>query len=262
MLSQASLLILIISDILTALIAIVAYRKNPNSATNKLFSLLCVALIGWTAASYFANSDVGVTLSQTNIIFIKIAFVLTSLQNLFFLLLIKTFPDSSLRISKFWMFLVIMFVLIAGALPFSGPFFISHNDGMTVPGPGMMVIMLSILVFTITGLTMLVRKLHRLSGIAKNQARFLILAAVIIWALIPLSVGILPILFNLGIAYTLSPLIALLFSLTIAYAVIRQRLFDIRPIAARSLSYSLFLIALVVAYVVVAFGVSSLFGKK
>ncbi len=260
MLSKAAVLVLVIANVSTLLIALIAYRKNPDSATNRLFGLLSLSLIGWTTSSYLANQ--GENISAEGFIFLRVAFVFTGLQNLFFLLLIQTFPSTRLMMKRFWAIVVIGFGLISAGLPFSGPFFAAYTNDMLKPGPGMMLLMLSILTFTITGITLLVRKLHRLNGPARNQSRFLILAAIILWGLVPLSVGILPIMFNIGLAYALSPVIALLFSITIAYAVVRQRLFDIRPVAARSLSYGLFLLALVVAYVVVAFGISNLIGKK
>ncbi len=260
MLAKTALLILVISNIVTLLIGLVAYRKNPESATNRLFGLLSLALIGWSSASYLSN--LGDSVSAEAFMFTRIAFVFTGLQNLFFLLLIHTFPSTRLLMKRFSVVIVVGFGLVVACLPLSGPFFAADMHGMLMPGPGMLLLMVSLVIFAIAGITLLVRKLHRLSGPAKNQSRFLIVAAIILWGLVPLSVGVLPILLNLGFAFAVSPLIALLFAMTLAYAVIRQRLFDIRPVAARSLSYGLFLVALVVAYMAVAFGISSLFGKK
>ncbi len=261
MLSKAALVILAISNVLTFLIGLIAYRKNPDSATSRLFGLLSLALIGWSTASYIANLG-GSSVSELSYLSMRIAFTFTPLLNLFFLLLVHTFPSPRLLMERFWVVILVGSGLLLAYLPFSGQFFASYKDNMVMPGLGMTLIMLSMITFTLSGIAILVNKLRSLSGTAKNQSRFLIVAAVILWGLIPVSIALLPMLLDAGFAYFLSPIIVLLFALTIAYAVVRQRLFDIRPVAARSLSYGLFLLVLVVAYMAVAFGISSFIGKK
>lgn len=259
MINTIGITLLILSSLINLALAIKVYAKNPRASANRLFSLLALSVIGWSTANYL-----GIHIVNTSQYFflIKIAFTFLTLQNLFFLLFIGTFPSQRLTLNKLFAIIYIAGSLSVAALPYSGSFFATYTDGLN-PAMGAMIFMLWLLFSVVAGFILLISRLRHMNGPARNQSRFLLTSAVILWVLIPLHDVVLNTLLPYFFLFRLiSPLLALLFSLTLAYAVIRRRLFDIRPIAARTFAYVLFLGVLVVVYVIAAFGVTTLLKLK
>lgn len=266
MLANIALVTLALSSVVNLLLGYSVLSKNFGGAVNRLFALLSVALVGWSTSEYLgiAGSRFSLALGSDFVFLsLHLIFSFLALQNVSFFLLASYFPEQRLLKRRVFTLLATVFGLLVVVLPFSGDFFaqnmIMDGEHTLMPGPGMMITMISILFFAIAGFVVLKRKLAYLTDQAKNQARYLIVAGAILWVLVPIVDFVLPTIFGWSFAYVLSPVLTLLFALTIAYAIVKQRLFDIRPIAARSVSYGLFLITLVIVYVVVAFGLSSLF---
>jgi len=261
MIATIGLVILAASSVANLLLGYVVFNKNRAHRANQLFGVLSVALVGWSTAAHYGILGASQLSPDVVFLFLRLVFSFVALQNLAFFLFIAIFPGQRVTINRLFASVITLFGSIMVVLPFSGDFFASYMDTQLMPGPGMMILMLSILFFAIGGLSVLGSKLRHLDIQSKNQARYLMVAAVILWVLVPVVDFILPTFLGLNFSYILSPVVALLFALTIAYAIIRERLFDIRPVVARSASYGLFLITLVVGYVAIAFAISNFFIK-
>ena len=97
------------------LLGLFTLSKNIKSATNLLFSILCVALIGWTTANYFS-----LHLTDANSIFLSIKFIFAFvvLQNTAFFLFVNIFPSPvyTLNKSKSGLYALLSAVLLTLAL--------------------------------------------------------------------------------------------------------------------------------------------------
>lgn len=260
MIAQIGLLALILSVVINAVLGYMAYSKNPSGTANRLFGLLCLSLIGWTITDFLGV--LGVADPVRAFAFIKIALMFVALQNLCFFLLLGTFPGTRLTMNRLVAGVYTAAAVVAIILPFTGSFFATYDTDI-VPSVGMMLWMVILVFSIISGFVLLGLRLKRQTGQARNQVRYLVVAAIIVWVLIPITDFILPNLPKDHVAsQAISPIVALLFALTLGYAIIRQRLFDVRPLAARSLAYGLFILTLVVAYVLAAFAIPALLKLK
>jgi signal transduction histidine kinase len=96
------------------------------------------------------------------------------------------------------------------------------------------------------------------AGVLRNQLLYLITASVLLLVLVPLTNFVLPIVFTNTTFVALSPLYTFAFAAIIAYAIVRQKLFDIRLVVARSAAYALVVATLALIYGGLIFTVSRL----
>jgi hypothetical protein len=93
----------------------------------------------------------------------------------------------------------------------------------------------------------------------RAQIKFIKLAAIVLWVVVPITNLIFTLVFKTLLFTLFSPIYSLAFSSVIAYAIVKQKLFDIRLIVARSVVYGLVLLTLSLMYSTIIFGLSLLF---
>ncbi|OGL35000.1 hypothetical protein A3F38_02870 [Candidatus Saccharibacteria bacterium RIFCSPHIGHO2_12_FULL_48_21] len=234
--------------------------KNVRSATNVLFAILCVALIGWTTANYFS-----VTLTNPQSIFasIKVIFAFVVLQNTAFLLFVRIFPATHGNFAWLWIRIYILLSAFIGAMALGGLFFEGYEytsqGGFNLLAAPPIGLFIAHAVFSIGwSIKKLFSRYKNSTGILRNQLLFLITASLLLLVLVPLTNFFLPIIFKNSTFVNLSPIYTSLFAGIIAYAIIKQKLFDIRLAVARSVAYILSLVTLVATYSFVLFTASQL----
>jgi signal transduction histidine kinase len=218
-----------------------------------------VALIGWTTGNYQSiNSTVGSTIFNS----IKVIFCFVIIQNAAYFLFVNTFPNSEIRLQNKY---VKAYVLISGILvilALLGVFFAGYaydgNNFELKPSP-LIALFLTHAIFSIFGgIGTLWYRLRQASGVVKNQLLYLIFASVLLMVVVPLTNFLLPLFLNNNMFVQFSPIYTLLFASIIGYAIVRQKLFDIRLIVARSVAYILILATITSIYTGSVFVVSSL----
>lgn len=231
---------MLLANITVFLLGIFTLSKNIRSATNILFAVLCSALIGWTTANYFS-----LYLTDPEEIFLSIRFVFlfVVLQNTAFFLFVNIFPSakSTLNPAKVKVFLLLSFVV--GAIAFTGLVFKGYsyqNEQLSLLASPLIAAFIAHAAFSIGwGIKSLISRYKRSSDVLRNQLLFLITASVILLVVVPLTNFVLPIAFKNSTFVAFSPIYTAFFAFIIAYAVIRQKLFDIRLVVARSVAYIL-----------------------
>jgi signal transduction histidine kinase len=98
--------------------------------------------------------------------------------------------------------------------------------------------------------------IHRTRGREKMQAIYILVGFTVTPLLALITNAIIPSITHSWHSASLGPSFTVLLVGTIAYAIIKHRLFDIRSAVARSLAYALAIIALVVIYIVAVFGLA------
>ena len=243
------LIILVISIVTNFIIGLFVLFKNPRSLTNRLFALLSVSLIGWTIANYISIN----TQSYSQIFdAVLVVFLFVILQNTSYLLLIANFPHKRLSIPKAPVLVYLGLSILTVAMLFSGYIFkgyeISSNSINLVPNIGMPLFILQATISIFGGLYLLLRRIKKSTGNLRQQYRLLFYSSVFLLVFIPLTNFILPLLLNETFFVVFSPLYTLVFAALIGYAIIAQKLFDIRAVVARAVAFGVVVLIIGLIY--------------
>ncbi len=223
-----------------------------------MFAVLSSALIGWTTANYLS-----VKLKEPEQIFssIKVIFAFVVLQNMAFFLFVSIFPAVHSNLNKLKSRIYIYLSLAIGILALFGVFFKGYeysSDGefnlLSNPFIGLF---MTHAAFSIGwGMKRLISRYRSATGVLRNQLLYLITASILLLILVPLTNFLLPIAFKNTTFIAFSPIYTFLFASIIAYAIIRQKLFDIRLAVARSAAYAMVVATLALIYGGLIFAVS------
>ncbi len=254
------LLLTLLVVVLNLLLGLVAFRKNPKSATSRLFLILSIVLSLWAITNYFSV----VTTNKAQIFFwLKAVMFVTGAMFSTIYLLVKAFPGKSVNLSNKWIIAIVAFTLITQILAaFSFVFKdiqITENGITPIPGIGMPVFAANVFIFLVLAIYTLVKKYKSFKGVEKLQLRFLILGIVLTFTLATVTNFVVVNLFKVTSLVSIGPLFTLILVGSIAYAIIKHKLLDVRTVIARAVSYTL-LIAIIAVFYALFFGVlSSLF---
>ena len=235
--------------------------KNPRSATNRLFFTFAVTNAVWALFNYLSLRP---PLDSSAIFWIRAHLAVSTFHASLFLLLIVNFPRQHLAVSKNKLIPYMGLVVATMAATLSPYVFMeveSASQTSVATQPGILLPLFALVAFgsIIWGLISLVRKYRRSRGKQREQLRYILLGTSMMFALVFFCVFIPVALFQSGIFTAYLPAFTFPFVATTAYAITRHNLFDIRPIIARSVAYTLLLIILTVTYVGTIFGVSNFF---
>lgn len=234
------LVIVSIAILAILILGSVVYRRNPKSATNKLFMLLCADLALWGIATYRAvhASDHGPAL-----FWVRMVMFLAVPQAVLFFLLMHTFPRATIMLSrKFSISLLVLMVstMIVALSPylFTTVQLVPGQAPLPQPGSGMILFVPVAVGSVLAGIWQLVRKNLRARGIERVQMRYMAVGVISMFALIIFLNFFAVVLFNITAFTDYGPLFVVPFVGATAYAITRYRLMDIRVVILRSLAFS------------------------
>ncbi len=131
---------------------------------------------------------------------------------------------------------------------------LKHGKANPNPKPFIIFFILHALITIIGGFVQLIAKYRRARGVAKRQLLFILIASLVLWLIVPITNFAITLSAQTTIFIKLSPFFALVFGLFITYAIVAQKLFDIRAAVARSVAYVLVLAAVIGIYGLLVFG--------
>lgn len=252
------LLILVLASIANITIGLFSYLKNYRNLTHKLFALLSISLVGLTTTNYIsiATTTPAVIFRAVQMIMVFVVF-----QNTLFYLFVSAYPGNSLSIKRTYAKYYLIFcalVMIVGIFPgfFRG---YSVTDGSISPQPSPLIVFFIVHTVISTGgsILTLFHRYKATKGLSRSQFKFLIFASSILLVLTPLTNFVLPLTLDVSFFIPFVPVYTLLFAALIAYAIVAQKLFDIRAVVARSVAYVLSIGAVVGVYSVATIGVTN-----
>lgn len=249
---------IIISSISQILLILFVYLKGTRNLTNILFSLIGASSVAWALTSYLSV----ISLNNEGLLdIVRFIFFFVVIQNTFFYMFARTFPDSTWRHSKRWLTAYLLFSICAASVTLS-PLMITgvtvEDDILTTrPGPGMLIFASHAMLSIGYAFHTLVKKLRKSKGVAKRQIRILIVASILVWIVVPITNSVVTSLLKTAFFVELSPVYTFIFTGIIAYAIISQKLFDIRAALARSVGFVLSMGFIGIVYGVVTFGMLS-----
>ncbi len=246
---MVQLFILIIAGLINILLGLFVLLNNKKSVTNKMFCSLTFVFALWSIVTFISIHPV--ILDQLT--WVRLVLFTAALLNLFVYLTFAVFPALNFNgRSRFRVFAILYTVLVMALtlspLVFKGLKQNANGSHSPVPAPGIALFMLQTILLLGGGTLLLVRKFIRASGLQRQQFKNILIGLIISWSLIVTTNFILVLLFNVTALVALGPAFTVIFSGTVAYTIIRNRLFDIKAAVGRSVAYILSIGLLVFGY--------------
>jgi signal transduction histidine kinase len=249
-------LLAIVAALLLIGISLGVYYRRRGNQTNLIFMFLTLSLAAWSFTNYLA-----ITIPQNNstIYAIRTVLLFAAIENTLFYFFARTFPSTKFRDLPFKNKLLLAYsalvvLLLETPLIFNS---ITLKNGKANPNakPLILLFIIHALITIVAGFTQLVAKYKREKGQAKRQLLFILIASVVLWLVVPITNFAITLSAQTTTFIKLSPFYALVFGIFITYAIVAQKLFDIKAAVARSVAYVMLLVAIVGIYGVVIFGI-------
>lgn len=254
------LLVLGVAVIVNGILALLVFKNNPKSATNRVYTLLSLVISFWLIANYISLHP---AFLNTSLFWIRLSiFFATPLSALFFLLA-HTLPKNSLQLGSKKL-AILLFVTVVTMIVTVSPYAftgveIVNNSPRPTSGPGIGLFSLVSTLFSILAVYTLIKKLRKSTGFEKEQFRYVMLGILLMLGLIIVTVLLPVIFFKVNIFVTFIPVYTLVFLAMTTYAILKHRLLDIRLVVARTVSFTLLVTVIGFLYALLFAFLSSIF---
>lgn len=246
------------------LLGVVVLVKNPRQKLNQTFFFLLVSLVGWVWANTLSNLT---NIPDRQILIYNYAtFLFPALSVYFVLKFILILSGNYKKLSPVIRIVMIAATALAAVLGAS-PHVIagiqkSASGNIIIFGPLVSYYFLDIIGFGLAIIALLVVGLRNKRGLEKSRLQ-LVSLGIFLTLVVSVATNLLVPIFADNFALsTLGPVSTIGMVAGFAYAIIRQKLFDIRLVVARSVMYILLLISLAAVYALAMFGLTQLFFKS
>ena len=244
-------------------IGIFVFLSNPKNKVNQIFTLFVSLLVAWLACLFIADTA---RLASTALLFVRTAVVFSSVYVPVFLYFAHIFPNfRTLNKTKAILLCIVPAIMVGFAY---SDFMISkvviRPWGAEVTGSGVMYSLqgLYVLLYMAGAFVLLLRKARKARG--KERSQLYLVSSSIGFVLVAniVTQTILPVLGVGQYAVLIGVPAFLVFIAGIAYSILKHKLFNIRAIVARSLTYILSVAVLAFSYAGLAFGVGQQLSKN
>lgn len=254
------LIVLIVTALANVVVGLLVLLKNTKSDTNRMFFCLTAVFAGWSVINYISLHPFGLD----QLTWIRLVLFCAAILNLAVYLTFDIFPANRFnpkgnkRRRRAVYFTVLAMMLTLTPLVFRD-LNVSHTGAVSpVPGPGIPVFMLQTLLLLGGGIYLLISKYLRSSGIERRQLKFVLAGIITSFGLIFFTNFLAVVVFGRSDLIPLGPSYTLFFSGFMAYAIVKHRLLDIRPLVARSVAYLFSLAVLVGPYILTVLLISAI----
>ncbi len=235
------------------------YKNNPKSVTNRLYTALGLVLSLWLIANF--TSVLPIFLSQS-LWLIRLSLFFASIMSALFYMFASTLPKEEYSFSRTKLLIVGSITVFVSVITLTPLVFtkviVINNSPHPVPGPGIGIFSLVTTIFSLLAVITLFRKFKRSKDTERQQFGYALLAISILLGLLIVTVLLPVILFKVNATVSLIPMYTVIFLGLTTYAIVRHRLFDIRGVIAKSITYLLLIVTLTGLYGVFAFQVGNL----
>ena len=252
-------LILILGTVMATLTGIFVLSRGPKQLVNQVYAVMTFAFVVLIIANSFTLGNR--TSSEGTLIFIRIVAAATTIAFTSLYILVKLIGNSRPHLISDKKYRIIIGVsLVIFALDLSPLVFrsISAQDGQLTPVPGIAIILFvaHAAFFLVASIVTLVKGTRKGDVVKKSRTKSILIGLIPVLVFAPLTSIILPIVFHRVGFIFLSPVYIVFFVAMVAYAMVRQGLFDMRLAAMRTFAYILTLATLSFIYYVLAYYIS------
>ena len=251
--------LLIIAAIINTFLALAVYRNNTRNATNRVYASLGLVIVLWMVSNYLSILPV---LASHSLLLIRLSIFFATAMSALFCLFAITMPSyrrvlSGVRAIAFWTVTGSTMFLTLTPLVFKSVD-LSHGTPNPIPGPGIAFFAAVSTIFSVLAVVILLRKRAASKGLAKQQFRLVIYGISTMLGLIIVTILLPVILFNFNGFVGYVPAYTIIFLGMTTIGIVRQRLFDIRSVVAKSVAYSLLITTMATLYGVAIFASTNL----
>jgi signal transduction histidine kinase len=253
----------LVTAFVNLVLVIFILAKNQRSSANRLFGALIFVNSLYPIFNYASLHS---TDNVTAFFWAKLAILTGVLTGPLYFFFVRVFPEDRLNSRKLTVFLFTGWALLDGGLLFSNLIFksvsIVKGQPSLAAGPAIPLFGLMMITTLFGGSWHLYRKYKVSSGLPRKQLQLVMIGLFGGLGMTFISTIILPIGFGNTVLIAPSPVFLLFTGITISYAILRRRLFNIGSVVARSVAYLLFLVTAAAAYGLAAFTLSAdVFGR-
>ena len=243
------------------LLGLFVYLKNRASATSISFFFLTTCFALWSFVNYLSIHPV--IFSQIYWVRLVLAFAALLCFSVF--LTFRVFPGIEFQNKRLLFSVGIWSILVMAwtqtPFVFKG---LNSLNGKAQPiiSPGVAIFGLTILLLLGTAVVSLIRKFMKAKGREREQFRFVLWGLLGSFSLIFITNFLFVVLFKITILVPFGASFSLMFTGALAYTIVRNRLFDIRAVVARSVTYILLLASMGGIFSLALFEISSILLKN
>ncbi len=232
------LTVTILSVISTIALAGIVFSNNRRSALHVFMFLLSLGLAGSIGSNYFTTYY---TDSARVLLWIRWTMFFAALAIPSWYLFLRNFPKRSLVIPRRSAIIVSVSALIVMLLAISPWMFtgVTITDGNISPQPGfgLPLFFLAFIIYLILLGKEFVHKFRSYRGMERAQLIYILIATIVSFAIIIIFNVLAPLVFHSSTLVPLTNIAPLLFTIIVAYAIIKHRLMDIRIIIKKTTVY-------------------------
>ena len=231
------------------IIGVMVLQMKPHLRASKAFFLFCASICIWFVGSFDA---------QAVYLFDQLTFFSWIFSPLFGIYLMFIFPSDA-KLKGMIHNLVSIFFLFISAMLFvlQFIFFYKYDVWKYINTTSWIYVVLSTMIFPISSL---VTYMNPSSALEKQRAQIILLGC-IFGLLVPASVVACITVFKISLPYNLMALPVIIFPVSIAYAIVKHKLFDIDVIIEKALTYGLLTGAVGCIFALTVLGFNVAFAK-
>lgn len=230
--------IAVTSSIIQVVVSYYIFKKGHSNQSYLIFLGLSLITLCWATLNFasviYIESPLLVHIVRT-IMFCVVV------QVFLFYLFANAFPYDLLSLGSKGSIVYLLPVTLVAAITLSPYMFSSaeFNNGAldTKIGAGIAIFAVYSLFYIVSAFRILVSKFHIAVGLKRIQILLLLLAAVIMWIVIPVTNFVVTLIFKTTIFVKLAPTYSLVFASIISYALVKHRLFDSKTVLSSSTIY-------------------------
>jgi len=241
--------IIYVIGVVFLIIGVMVLQMKPYLRASKAFFLFCASICIWFVGSFDA---------QAVYLFDQLTFFSWIFSPLFGIYLMFIFPSDA-KLKRMTHNLVSIFFLFISAMLFvlQFIFFYKYDIWKHINTVSWIYVVLSTMIFPISSL---MTYMNPSSALEKQRAQIILLGC-IFGLLIPASVVASITVFKISMPYNLMALPVIIFPVSIAYAIVKHKLFDIDVIIEKALTYGLLTGAVGCVFALTVLGFNVAFAK-
>lgn len=227
-----------LSGFIQAVVTCLIYRNGRQNLSYKLFFWLSFVTLLWSSLNYVSLAVVG---SEFLIYVVRMILCVVVVQIFLFYLFAHAFPYGAHKVafedvSHHLLFTFLTLAVTVSPLVFREVMMIQGVPNIQVSS-GLVVFIAYITFYIANAFRVLVKKFKKAVGLKRTQLLLILAAAVLNWAVIPVTNFVLTLTLKTTVFVQIAPLYSLLFSGIIAYALLRYSLFDAKVVLRNSTIY-------------------------
>lgn len=240
---QLEVLINILTFLVVSFLGVFVFLGNTKSWTNRLFILLALTLDAYVVANYVSLHPPSF---QSQLFWIRAVMFVCALMSPTLFLLVHTFPGTKIYLKRPYLLIIILLGAISAVLSLMPYVFTSvtypNNSPVPVPGPGMPIFFLDFVGLILASFVLLLIRYRRSADRERLQQRPLLFGIIFSFSLIILATLMSVVVLKNSNLVFLGPIFPVLLIGSIAYAIVKYELFDIKVIATNLLVFIIWII--------------------